>query len=179
VITGGRFKHPYWHFHRSVIALILNAAPTERMSAFGYRFVHRDTSTEPRMPRVPDFSRFSIVGVALSSCTIGIVLIGHWVSFHQLHVAFQTRHHLIPRLVSNAAIVSADCFMSTVWSPERDLCTLQGNGAWIVKPETVIAWHRRGFRLWWTWKSRHPMGRRTVSADVRMLIRTMAQANPR
>jgi hypothetical protein len=24
----------------------------------------------------------------------------------------------------------------------------------IVKPETVIAWHRRGFRLWWAWKSR-------------------------
>src|SRR5437588_4865455 len=26
----------------------------------------------------------------------------------------------------------------------------------IVKPETVIAWHRRGFRLYWKWKSRHP-----------------------
>ena len=25
----------------------------------------------------------------------------------------------------------------------------------IVKPETVIAWHRKGFRLYWTWKSRH------------------------
>ena len=25
----------------------------------------------------------------------------------------------------------------------------------IVKPETVIAWHRKGFRLFWTWKSRH------------------------
>jgi hypothetical protein len=49
----------------------------------------------------------------------------------------------------------------------------------IVKPETVIAWHRRGFRLWWTWKSRRRMGRPTVPADVRVLIRTMAQANPR
>jgi putative transposase len=49
----------------------------------------------------------------------------------------------------------------------------------IVKPETVIAWHRRGFRLWWTWKSRRRMGRPTVLADVRALIRTMAQANPR
>ena len=49
----------------------------------------------------------------------------------------------------------------------------------IVKPETVIAWHRRGFRLWWTWKSRRRMGRPTVPADVRTLIRTMAQANPR
>jgi hypothetical protein len=49
----------------------------------------------------------------------------------------------------------------------------------IVKPETVIAWHRRGFRLWWAWKSRRHMGRPTVPADVRTLIRTMAQANPR
>jgi len=48
----------------------------------------------------------------------------------------------------------------------------------IVKPETVIAWHRRGFRLWWTWKSRHRTGRPTLPADVRSLIRTMAQANP-
>src|SRR3954468_17894624 len=49
----------------------------------------------------------------------------------------------------------------------------------IVKPETVIAWHRRGFRLWWTWKSRHRTRRPTLPADVRTLIRTMAEANPR
>ena len=49
----------------------------------------------------------------------------------------------------------------------------------IVKPETVIAWHRRGFRLWWTWKSRRRIGRPTVPADIRALIRTMAQAHPR
>ena len=49
----------------------------------------------------------------------------------------------------------------------------------IVKPETVIAWHRRGFRLWWAWKSRRRMGRPIVPTDVRTLIRTMAQANPR
>ena len=48
----------------------------------------------------------------------------------------------------------------------------------IVKPETVIAWHRQGFRLLWTWKSRRRIGRPTVPADVRTLIRTMAQANP-
>ena len=47
----------------------------------------------------------------------------------------------------------------------------------IVKPETVIGWHRRGFRLWWEWKSRGRIGRPTVTAEVRSLIRTMAQAN--
>jgi hypothetical protein len=49
----------------------------------------------------------------------------------------------------------------------------------IVKPETVIAWHRRGFRLYWSWKSRHPQGRPSVSREVIDLIRKMSQANPR
>lgn len=48
----------------------------------------------------------------------------------------------------------------------------------IVRPETVIAWHQRAFRLFWTWKSRHRVGRPAVSPDVRALIRTMSQANP-
>jgi putative transposase len=48
----------------------------------------------------------------------------------------------------------------------------------IVKPETVIAWHRRGFRLFWRWKSRRRMGRPTVPDDIRTLIRTMSRANP-
>jgi hypothetical protein len=48
----------------------------------------------------------------------------------------------------------------------------------IVKPETVIAWHRQGFRLYWTWKSRRRTGRPTVDVDVRTLIRTMVDANP-
>jgi hypothetical protein len=48
----------------------------------------------------------------------------------------------------------------------------------IVKPYTVIAWHRQGFRLFWTWKSRHRSGRPAVSPDVRALIREMSTANP-
>jgi transposase InsO family protein len=49
----------------------------------------------------------------------------------------------------------------------------------MVKPETVIAWHRRGFRLYWRWKSRHGDGRPAVSPEVRGLIRQMSLANPR
>jgi hypothetical protein len=49
---------------------------------------------------------------------------------------------------------------------------------YIVKPETVVAWHRRGFRLFWTWKSRHRTGRPGVPHDVRALIRDMSAANP-
>ena len=49
----------------------------------------------------------------------------------------------------------------------------------IVQPETVIRWQRTGFRLFWTWKNRrHGPGRPAVAPDVRVLIRTMARANP-
>jgi Homeodomain-like domain len=48
----------------------------------------------------------------------------------------------------------------------------------VVRPETVIGWHRRGFRLFWTWKSRPRTGRPGVPKDVRALIRELATANP-
>jgi len=49
----------------------------------------------------------------------------------------------------------------------------------IVKPETVIAWHRKAFRLFWTWKSHHGRpGRPAVPHDVRELIRRMSRENP-
>src|ERR1700720_2311921 len=49
----------------------------------------------------------------------------------------------------------------------------------IVKPETVIAWHRAGFRLFWTWKVRHSQpGRPVISREVRDLIRQMCRQNP-
>jgi len=48
----------------------------------------------------------------------------------------------------------------------------------IVKPETVISWHRRGFRLYWTWKSRRRTGRPGVPLEVRALIRELSAANP-
>ena len=48
----------------------------------------------------------------------------------------------------------------------------------LVQPDTVVAWHRRGFHLFWTWKSRRRTGRPTVLAEVRELIRTMSHANP-
>jgi putative transposase len=48
----------------------------------------------------------------------------------------------------------------------------------VVQPATVLAWHRRGFRLFWTWKSRRRTGRPAASPDVRALIREMSTANP-
>ena len=49
----------------------------------------------------------------------------------------------------------------------------------IVKPETVIRWHRCGFRRYWTWKSRRRRpGRPGVAPEIRELIRNMSRANP-
>lgn len=63
-------------------------------------------------------------------------------------------------------------WLSTVWREWR-------SGIFIVKPATVIAWHRKGFRLFWTSKSRkHGCGRPPVSKQTRQLIRQMSRENP-
>jgi transposase InsO family protein len=48
----------------------------------------------------------------------------------------------------------------------------------IVRPDTVIRWHRAGFGLYWRWKSRRRCGRPTVSLEIRRLIREMSIASP-
>jgi len=48
----------------------------------------------------------------------------------------------------------------------------------IVKPETVVKWHRAGFHLYWRWKSKARGGRPTVPLEIRKLIREMSIANP-
>ena len=59
-------------------------------------------------------------------------------------------------------------WLSRLWTAWRSALV-------IVKPETVIAWHRRGFRLYWTWQSRHARpGRPDIPQEVRDLIRKMS-----
>ncbi|TSA30731.1 MAG: integrase [Ignavibacteriales bacterium] len=48
----------------------------------------------------------------------------------------------------------------------------------IIKPETVINWHRKGFKLYWGWKSRHTRGRPKISKEQIDLIKQMAKDNP-
>jgi transposase InsO family protein len=48
----------------------------------------------------------------------------------------------------------------------------------IVQQETVIRWHRRGFRAYWNWKSRHVGGRPRIDSEIRALIRRMNRENP-
>src|ERR1700688_2002520 len=62
-------------------------------------------------------------------------------------------------------------FLSRVWNDWRSALDL-------VKPATAIAWHRKGFRLFWTWKIRRGgAGRPTISREVRDLIRRMSREN--
>ena len=51
------------------------------------------------------------------------------------------------------------------------------NGLIFLQPETLIGWHRAGFRLFWRWKSRHRLGRPEKSQEVVQLIRRMWIAN--
>ena len=51
------------------------------------------------------------------------------------------------------------------------------NAVTIVQPDTIVRWHRAGFRLYWRWKSRSHGGRPKVRMEIRRLIREMSLAN--
>ena len=89
---------------------------------------------------------------------------------HQLLVLQRSRRNR--RLHLSTADGLLWVWLSRLWSGWRSALV-------IVKPETVIAWHRHGFRLYWRWKSRHPLGRPSVSREIINLIRKMSLANPR
>src|ERR1051325_632216 len=57
--------------------------------------------------------------------------------------------------------------LRTTWSHWRDALV-------IVNPETVVGWHRAGFRLYWRWKSRRRGGRPSITPELRALIRRLA-----
>jgi transposase InsO family protein len=77
--------------------------------------------------------------------------------------------------VKRPKLTAADRFLwarlTRFWSDWRSALV-------IVKPETVIQWHRKGFRLFWTWKARRRQpGRPPVSQETRNLIRQMSREN--
>ncbi len=53
-----------------------------------------------------------------------------------------------------------------------------GNATAIVRPETIIRWHRMGFRAGWRWKSHNPGGRPGIDQELRDLVRRMCKENP-
>lgn len=85
-------------------------------------------------------------------------------------LAVYNRLHPRPRLHSTDRLFWF--WLSKIWNSWRVSLV-------IVKPETVISWHRQGFRLFWTQISRRKGGGRpTVNPKIRELIRKIAKANP-
>jgi transposase InsO family protein len=85
---------------------------------------------------------------------------------HQLHVLRRQRPGR-PRLFTLDRLLWV--WLYRLWPRSLELMVL-------VKPGTVVQWHRQGFRLFWRWRSRS--GRPGVHREVRKLIREMSGANP-
>src|SRR5437763_4410160 len=64
-----------------------------------------------------------------------------------------------------------------LWILARRLCAGWREHLAIITPETVVCWHRQGWRLFWRWKSRSRGGRPRLSPEVRELITTMSREN--
>jgi hypothetical protein len=63
-------------------------------------------------------------------------------------------------------------------APKRVTVSTVLDAVKILKPETIIRWHRAGFRAWWRWKSRPRGGRPRTPDEIGQLIREMSVANP-
>src|SRR6516225_7001616 len=96
------------------------------------------------------------------------LLLGNLALRHQIGV-LQRSAAKRPKLTSGDRLLWI-C-LSRLWRDWRSVLA-------IVKPETVLAWHRAGFRLFWTWKMRRGQpGRPVISREVRDLIRKMCREN--
>ena len=97
-------------------------------------------------------------------------------ALHLENLALRRQLGVLHRSVKRPRLTAADrlfrAWLSQVWAGWRSALV-------IVKPETVIAWHRKGFRLFWTWKIRHGQpGRPPVWKETRDPIRGMSRENP-
>src|SRR5512132_3986513 len=115
-----------------------------------------------------------------------ILILGLWAFLRALFtgaavVALENlalRHQLavLPRSVTRPRLSRGDLvfwvWLSRLWAGWRTTLV-------IVRPATVLAWHRRGFQLYWRWKSGpNAVGRPRLDAELRTLIRRMARENP-
>src|SRR5258705_3309511 len=87
---------------------------------------------------------------------------------HQLSIALRRAP---PRLRLRGSDRALLVWMTRLW-PSL-LCAAQ-----VVQPETILRWHRAGFKAFWRWKSRNRAGRPKIDRGLRDLIRRMSQENP-
>jgi transposase InsO family protein len=87
---------------------------------------------------------------------------------HQLNIALRRVPHRLRLRGSDRAVI---VWMTRVWPGLLDLSR-------VVQPDTILRWHRAGFRAYWRWKSRARPGRPRVSGELRELILRMSKENP-
>src|ERR1035437_9420127 len=131
-----------------------------------------------------DFGSLLLLSLPLPMLTLFLSFLGTLRSCFQTRAALQLeilalRHQINVLRRSQRGRVRLTELDRLLWAWLLPLWSGWRSALIIVKPETVIAWHRRGFRLYWTWKSRQGQpGRPEVAREVRDLIRKMSLANP-
>jgi hypothetical protein len=87
---------------------------------------------------------------------------------HQLNI---TLRRAPPRRRLHGSDRALLVWITRIWPNLLDLSQ-------VVKPETILRWHRSGFKAFWRWKSRHRAGRPKIDRELRDLIRRMSKENP-
>ena len=87
---------------------------------------------------------------------------------HQLKIALRRTP---PRLRLHGSDRALLVWITRIWPNLLDLSQ-------VVKPETILRWHRSGFKAFWRWKSRHRAGRPKIDRELRDLIQRMSKENP-
>ena len=87
---------------------------------------------------------------------------------HQLNIALRRTPSRLRLHGSDRALL---IWMTRIWPSLLDISQ-------VVKPETILRWHRSGFKAFWSWKSRNRAGRPKVDRELRDLIRRMSRENP-
>ena len=87
---------------------------------------------------------------------------------HQLNIALRRAP---PRLRLHGSDRALLVWLTRIWPNLLDLSQ-------VVKPETILRWHRAGFKVFWRWKSRNRAGRPKIDRKLCDLIRRMSKENP-
>jgi len=87
---------------------------------------------------------------------------------HQLNIALRRAP---PRLRLHGSDRALLVWITRIWPNLLDL-------AQVVQPETILRWHRAGFKVFWRWKSRNRPGRPKIDRGLRDLIERMSSENP-
>ena len=82
---------------------------------------------------------------------------------------------VLKRSVNRAKINDSD---RVFWVLMRRMLKDWKDSLLIVKPETLLRWHRQGFRYYWRWKSRAKPGRPPIAMKVIFLIKRLSRDNP-